>query len=493
MKILLLFSGQLRTFNENLQVILDKIKHDKNNTYDIYLYNTYDDDETYNNIGTSKFAFENINLIVNDDMKSFNCRTITDKITNKVTSDRKIINTIKQWYKFYKLFNYVKDDYDVYVRMRPDIEMIDSFDFANIDMKTLYVPSGNDIYDVNIFNIIGNFECINDQLAFGSYAIMKTYSELYLWLNEYCLFDMPFISELLLHKYLLIKNIKINRITLAYKLNLSLCNIVAISGDSGAGKSTLMETIKSVFLFDNYIQLETDRYHKWERHDPKWTEYTHLHPESNHLEKMHDDVFNLRLGNDVYSVDYDHDTGKFTTPQLVESKDNVILCGLHTWYKNDISKIINIKIYIDTQREIKIIWKLRRDIEHRGHTYEKVMNSIKIREQDFINYIEPQKYNADIIVRYYTDDAINIDKNTYHTEQFNINYGIYIKMHTIDTFKLPFINFVKSPLYENYYECICLNEHDILQYIQLHYPFITDTKTSYLLLVRLLLVVIMYK
>ena len=46
---------------------------------------------------------------------------------------------------------------------------------------------------------------------------------------------------------------------------------------------------------------------------------------------MSNDVFNLKLGNDIYQVDYDHITGKFTKPEKIENKNTVILCGLHSF------------------------------------------------------------------------------------------------------------------------------------------------------------------
>jgi uridine kinase len=151
-----------------------------------------------------------------------------------------------------------------------------------------------------------------------------------------------------------------------YKLVLSKCNIIAISGDSGSGKTTLMKHLMGLFPESKLINLETDRYHKWERGNENYQTITHLNPDANHLELMSNDVYNLKIGNDIYQVDYDHTTGKFTNKQLIESKDNIILCGLHTLYNEKMNDIIDIKVFMDTDRELIKKWKIRRDVDERA-------------------------------------------------------------------------------------------------------------------------------
>jgi uridine kinase len=189
-------------------------------------------------------------------------------------------------------------------------------------------------------------------------------------------------------------------IEIDYKLILSKCNIIAISGDSGSGKTTLMKYLQQIYG-NNAIQFETDRYHKWERGNENYKTYTHLNPFSNHLEVMNSDVYNLKIGNDIFQVDYDHDTGKFTGKQQIVSKDNVILCGLHTLYSNKINQILDLKIFMDTDRQLIKSWKIKRDILKRGYSKEQITKQIQDRENDYYEFIDHQKKNADIIVRFY--------------------------------------------------------------------------------------------
>ncbi len=191
---------------------------------------------------------------------------------------------------------------------------------------------------------------------------------------------------------------------------------------------------------DNCLELECDRYHKWERGDKNWENITHLNPEANYLCKLRKDVFDLKIGKDIYQVDYDHETGKFTEKNLIKPKDNIILCGLHTLYDNNINKHINLKIYVDTQEKLKYYWKIKRDVFIRNHSIEKVINTIEKRKDDYINYIQPQKNNANIIINYYIDNDIDI-QNIDSDINLDLKLNIYVKydlnnfiniLHTLD-------------------------------------------------------------
>ena len=123
---------------------------------------------------------------------------------------------------------------------------------------------------------------------------------------------------------------------------------------------------------------------------------------------MNEDVFNLKIGKDIFQVDYDHHTGKFTEKQLINPSDNLIVCGLHSLYGNNDS-VYDLKIYMDTDENLKKKWKINRDVKERGYSVEKVLDSIKKREKDFNEFILPQKENADVIVRFFTNEEIDFN------------------------------------------------------------------------------------
>ena len=239
-----------------------------------------------------------------------------------------------------------------------------------------------------------------DAFAYGKSKVMDRYFDIYEFYGN----DFLPVSETALYEYLTKSLISFKKIAINYNFLLSKCNIFAICGDSGSGKSTLSSLLKN--YYNNSFTLECDRYHKWERNNKNWDQTTHLNPNANYITKMEEDIFNLKLGNEIYQVDYDHHSGKFTEKQLINPSDNLIVCGLHSLYGD--TNLYDLKIFMDTDENLKKKWKIRRDVIERGYSVDKVLESIKKRQQDFNKYIKPQRKNADIIIRFFSKEEIDI-------------------------------------------------------------------------------------
>jgi uridine kinase len=288
--------------------------------------------------------------------------------------------------------NIIDNKYDLYFIIRSDC-IINSIDFIQgiTDPNKVYFSNENK----NPFTK-GNADRYNEHIIISkSYELIQQFKNFY----DFCHTNENY-CDINLYKFIKINNIPIETLYVDYKLILSRCNIIAISGDSGSGKSTLMENLLNLYE-SNVLKLETDRYHKWERGNENYNKITHLNPDANYLELMSEDVCNLKIGNEIYQVDYDHTTGKFTEKCKIESKNNVILCGLHTLYNEKLNKIFDIKIYMDTDRELIKKWKIKRDTECRNYSIEKIVKQIDSRAEDYYKYIHNQKINADIIINHY--------------------------------------------------------------------------------------------
>ena len=436
MRIAILIIGFLRTINHNfpkLKSLLSKYECD----YYLHISNNENEDKYLNN----KLNIESVlNLIkpiksIIEDEQSFN--------------NIKYINQKRMWYKIYilnqfkKIYeNTFKFKYDVVLRVRPDLYIIDNFiDFQQFEL--------ND-------NIIYGHSCDSnylDEFNFGNSIAMDKYSSLFINFNKYN--DLKIVRPTCFLKHhinnlnLLYKNCNIK-----YKLLLSLCNIIGISGDSGSGKTDLMKNLEFIFNKD-LLKLECDRYHKWERGNKNWNTFTHLDPSANYLSKMHDDVFNLKIGNDIYQVDYDHYNGKFTEKKKLENKQNIILCGLHTLFNKNTNNLLNFKIYLDTDENLRKFWKIKRDTIHRNYSIDKILNQINSRIDDFNKYIKPQKLNSDLIIRFFTDDNFNF---------LNINQepNIYLKLSIKKDYDI--LNFIKI-LNKNNIEYVYSNQENYVSIV----------------------------
>ena len=176
---------------------------------------------------------------------------------------------------------------------------------------------------------------------------------------------------------------------------------MGIGGDSGSGKSTLLAQLKSLIPSNSLLELEGDGDHKWERGDKRWQRFTHLDPKANHLHRQSDHILRLKAAKSILRIEYDHSTGHFTQPQVLEAKDYVVICGLHPFYLPKMRRSIDLKIFLETDESLRQHWKVKRDTSNRGYTAEKVIEQLETRMDDSRKYIQPQKEYADLILNYF--------------------------------------------------------------------------------------------
>ena len=344
------------------------------------------------------FNNHEINIITclnnsNEDNELINNKNIIKKLFINDIHDNSFRNSLNYINKIIHGLKIIENNYDLYIILRTDL-IIKNINLDNIEEDKLYFS----IKNMNQFTK-NEINKVNDNII-----ITKDYNILLKLINlyDYTLINNNYL-DILLYNYLNSNNIEYQLVDIDYKLILSKCNVIAIAGDSGSGKSTLLKVLTPLFNQDSILTLETDRYHKWERGNENYQTYTHLNPYANHLEKMYDDVYDLKIGNEIYQVDYDHHTGRFTQKEKIESKNNVVICGLHTMYDNKIKELIDLKIYVDTDRELLKKWKIQRDVTERGYSIEKVLAQISTREKDYQEHILTQKGKSDIIINFYED------------------------------------------------------------------------------------------
>lgn len=93
-----------------------------------------------------------------------------------------VYQTLRQWQGNFVGFSIVPSDYDVYVRIRPDIKFNGPLTFQKPEPKTIYIPEGMD------------YRGINDQFAYGDYETMKVYFQVFenyhfLWRDKGVMFN----------------------------------------------------------------------------------------------------------------------------------------------------------------------------------------------------------------------------------------------------------------------------------------------------------------
>ena len=182
--------------------------------------------------------------------------------------------------------------------------------------------------------------------------------------------------------------------------------LIGLTGDSGSGKTTFAGLIKDIFSEKNTVILEGDDMHKWERGHKMWDKLTHLNPKANGLYTELKNALHLKNGKMIERRHYDHSAGKFTLPKNLESKKIIIFEGLHALFLNKMRNILDLKIFINSDDQIRLHWKALRDVKERGYSREKVIEQIKKRQSDSDQYIKSQEQYADISIYLKSKDSI---------------------------------------------------------------------------------------
>ncbi len=174
--------------------------------------------------------------------------------------------------------------------------------------------------------------------------------------------------------------------------------VIGIAGDSGAGKDTFADAISGLFGDHSIATLSGDAYHLWDRHKPMWQVMTHLNPMANDLERFSRDLVALTDGKAILARKYDHATGKMSKHLKTKSNDFIIASGLHALYFPRLRDCYNLKIYLDMDERLRRYFKIKRDVDVRGHSIERVLESLEFRESDSNRFIRSQKRHADLVL-----------------------------------------------------------------------------------------------
>ena len=174
--------------------------------------------------------------------------------------------------------------------------------------------------------------------------------------------------------------------------------LVGVGGDSGVGKTTLAESLSNIFTSMNSMVIRGDDMHKWQRGHEKWEEFTHLDPKANLLHQEIVMLNSLKSGKSILRKMYNHDDGTFSKDSLLSPKNLVIFEGLHPFYLNRQRQLYDVKIFIDPDKNLSNHWKIKRDMEKRGYSKNKILEVMSEREEDSLNFVKSQAKYSDILI-----------------------------------------------------------------------------------------------
>ncbi|MBD8028220.1 uridine kinase [Ureibacillus sp. Re31] len=189
--------------------------------------------------------------------------------------------------------------------------------------------------------------------------------------------------------------------------------VIGIAGGSCSGKTSVTHAIYDVFREHSVVVIEQDYYYKNQSHltfeERLKTNYDHPLAFDNDLLLEHLNRLLQRKAIDKPVYDYVNHT-RAEEVIHVDPKDVIILEGILVLEDKRLRDLMDIKLFVDTDSDLRIIRRIERDIKERGRTIDSVIDQYLTAVRPMHNlFIEPTKRYADVIIPEGGENEVAID------------------------------------------------------------------------------------
>jgi uridine kinase len=178
--------------------------------------------------------------------------------------------------------------------------------------------------------------------------------------------------------------------------------VIGIAGGSGSGKTTIAQSIVEAIGHDDVTLIQHDAYYR---------DQTHLQVEEraklnyDHPDSMESDLLVAHLRDLVAGKAIDRPVYDFTVHNRaaetvrVEPKQAIIVEGILVLYESSLREVMDLKVYVDTDADLRIARRWERDIKDRGRTFDSVRDQYLTTVRPMhLQFVEPSKRYADIVI-----------------------------------------------------------------------------------------------
>ena len=189
--------------------------------------------------------------------------------------------------------------------------------------------------------------------------------------------------------------------------------VIGVAGGSGSGKTTVVHRIVDSLGTDQVTVLEHDRYYR-DRSDLRLAERAALnydHPDSLETDLMVRHLTELRAGRPVEAPIYDFARyARMATSDTAHPRKAIIAEGILIFADAPLRSLLDVKVFVDADDDIRFIRRLRRDVAERGRTMDSVIDQYQSTVKPMhLEFVEPSKRYADIIVPQGGHNTVAID------------------------------------------------------------------------------------
>ncbi len=178
--------------------------------------------------------------------------------------------------------------------------------------------------------------------------------------------------------------------------------IIGIAGGSGSGKTTVIRKIMAALDSSSIAVLEHDAYYKDLRHRTaeERQSVNFDHPDSLDTALLLSHVEQLLGGNSIEKPIYDYNRHlRHEETIRIDPKPVIIVDGILVLAETALARLMDIKLFVDTDGDVRLLRRIRRDIEERGRSIENILAQYeKTVRPMYIQFVEPSKRRADVII-----------------------------------------------------------------------------------------------
>jgi len=178
--------------------------------------------------------------------------------------------------------------------------------------------------------------------------------------------------------------------------------IIGVAGGTASGKTTVVQAILDRVGWERISHIQHDAYYKDLSHLPmeERRRFNFDHPDALDTSLLVEHLHTLRQGGSVQVPEYDFATYcRLPTTRKVDPCPVVILEGILILDDPALRDLIDLKIYVDTDPDLRLIRRIRRDTAERGRTVESVITQyLSTVRPMHLEFVEPSKRYADVII-----------------------------------------------------------------------------------------------
>ncbi|MFO8100535.1 MAG: uridine kinase [Salinibacter sp.] len=178
--------------------------------------------------------------------------------------------------------------------------------------------------------------------------------------------------------------------------------VIGIAGGSGSGKTTVLQRIIRTFGADPIAILDHDAYYRDLSHlsPGRRAQFNFDHPDALETDLMREHLDRLIEGKAIEKPVYDFTTHtRRDETETVEPRPVILIEGILVLAESALREQMDIKIYVDAADDIRLMRRIRRDIEERDRSIEGILRQYERTVRPMhLEFVEPSKREADIII-----------------------------------------------------------------------------------------------